>query len=112
MLCVDNVSIGAHKHETPFDFCRQCCELHLRLVFWPGGATESPLERVDIPGEGDLHAHALTLQLPLEGALKRGGIKLVLRTQAGQWLACSYQGSHHDIFINLEKVRLFDDRVC
>jgi len=67
---------------------------------------ESPMERVEIPGEEGLHAYALTLQLPLEGPVCQGGIKLVLRTQAGQWLACSFQGSHHDIFINLEKVRL------
>jgi hypothetical protein len=62
------------------------------------------MERIGIPGEEGQHAYALTLQLPLEGPICHGGIKLVLRTQGGQWLACSYQGSRHDIFISIEKV--------
>ena len=69
---------------------------------------ESWLEQVAVPGQEakrGVVAHALTLQLPLEGPLRKGGIKLVLRTSDDQWLGCSFQGSRHDFFISLQQVR-------
>ena len=73
-----------------------------------GGAVESLLEKVEIPGTESQHAQALTLQIPLKGAIAEGGIKLVLRTSRDpvQWLGCTFQGSRHDMFIDLRKVRL------
>ena len=57
-------------------------------------------------GKQGVVAHALTLQLPLEGPVRNGGIKLVLRTaDEDQWLGCSFQGSRHDFFISLQQVR-------
>ena len=55
-------------------------------------------------GREDVAAYALTLQLPLEGSMGKGGVKLVLRTTDQQWLGCSYQGSRHDVFISLQQV--------
>lgn len=72
------------------------------------GATESHLEKVKIPGQESQHAHTLTLQIPLVGAVAEGGIKMVLRTARDpvQWLGCTFQGVRHDMFINLRKVSL------
>lgn len=61
-----------------------------------------------VPGlehRDDVAAHVLMLQLPLEGSAAKGGIKMVLRTADEQWLGCSFQGSRHDFFISLGKVR-------
>ena len=60
---------------------------------------ESPMERVSLQGQTAL---ALTLQLPLEGSVEKGGIKLVLRTPE-QWLGCTFHGARHDMFISLQK---------
>lgn len=63
---------------------------------------ESQMEIVSLQSEGQT-AHALTLQLPLEGSVGKGGIKLVLRTPE-QWLGCTFHGTRHDMFISLQKV--------
>ena len=40
--------------------------------------------------------HALTLQLPLEGKLLRGGVTGVIKTAHGRWLHCQQHGAAPD----------------
>lgn len=60
-----------------------------------------------MPGYGrrsDIVAHALTLQLPLEGKLLRGGVTGVIKTKHDQWIHCQQHGSMPDFFISTREV--------
>ncbi len=74
---------------------------------WPGGvATETPLERVDLPEKSSNHhtaGYAATLQLPLEGGLV-GALSFVIHAPAGRWVACNRNNSREDFFFNLAPV--------
>ncbi len=48
----------------------------------------------------DVSVAALTLQLPLEGKLLRGGVVGVIKTADGRWLKAQQHGSHADFFIS------------
>jgi hypothetical protein len=51
--------------------------------------------------------YALTLQIPLEGKLCRGGIVGVIKTQNGEWIHCQQHGHQTDFFISTREVSPF-----
>ena len=70
-------------------------------------AKQTAFESVQVPGyncRSDITAHVLTLQLPLEGKLLRGGVTGVLKTANGQWLHCQQHDATPDIFISTREV--------
>ena len=73
-------------------------------------ARQSAFETVQVPGysrRSDITAHALTLQLPLEDKLMKGGVTGVIKTKDGQWLHCQQHGAAPDFFISTREVRLW-----
>ena len=71
-------------------------------------ARQTAFEAVQVPGytrRSDIAAHALTLQLPLEGKLLRGGVTGVIKTAKGQWLHCQQRGATPDFYISTREVR-------
>ncbi|CAL8469831.1 g9373 [Coccomyxa elongata] len=71
------------------------------------GAVQTAFERVAAPGyerRPDVAVAALTLQLPLEGKLLRGGVVGVIKTADGRWLKAQQHGSHADFFISTREV--------
>lgn len=52
----------------------------------------------------DIAAHALTLQLPLEGKLARGGITGVIQTRNDQWIHCQQRDTAPEFFISTREV--------
>ena len=70
-------------------------------------ARQTAFETIQVPeylGRSDITAHALTLQLPLEGKLIRGGVTGVIKTKDGQWLHCQQHGAAPDFFISTREV--------
>ena len=73
-------------------------------------ARQTAFETIQVPGythRSDITAHALTLQLPLEGKLLRGGVTGVIKTKDSQWLHCQQHGAAPDFFISTREVRLW-----
>ena len=76
------------------------------LCFAGDAARQTAFETIQVPGysdRSDITAHALTLQLPLEGQLMRGGVTGVIKTKDGQWLHCQH-GAAPDFFISTREV--------
>ncbi len=72
-------------------------------------ANQTAFEAVQVSGyncRSDVTAHALTLQLPLEGKLLRGGVTGVLKTANGQWLHCQQHGAIPDFYISTREVNM------
>jgi len=72
-------------------------------------ANQTAFEAVQVSGyncTSDVTAHALTLQLPLEGKLLRGGVTGVLKTANGQWLHCQQHGAIPDFYISTREVNM------
>ena len=72
-------------------------------------ANQTAFEAVQVSGyncRSDATAHALTLQLPLEGKLLRGGVTGVLKTANGQWLHCQQHGAIPDFYISTREVNM------
>ena len=70
-------------------------------------ARQTAFESVPVPGytrRADICAQALTLQLPLEGKLLRGGVTGVIKTADGQWIHCQQHGAAPDFFISTREV--------
>ena len=70
-------------------------------------ARQTAFESVPVPGytrRADICAQALTLQLPLEGKLLRGGVTGVIKTADGQWVHCQQHGAAPDFFISTREV--------
>ena len=70
-------------------------------------ARQTAFEAVQVPGytrRSDIAAHALTLQLPLEGKLLRGGVTGVIKTAQGRWLHCQQHGATPDFYISTREV--------
>lgn len=70
-------------------------------------AQQTAFESVPVPGythRADICAQALTLQLPLEGKLLRGGVTAVIKTADGQWIHCQQHGAAPDFFISTREV--------
>ncbi|KAK9860996.1 hypothetical protein WJX84_011575 [Apatococcus fuscideae] len=68
-----------------------------------GVATETPLQRVDLPDGGSnahLAAYAATLHLPLESGIV-GALSFVLHAPAGRWVACNRNNAREDFFFGL-----------
>lgn len=55
-------------------------------------------------GRPDVAVYALTLQLPLEEKLQRGGVVGVIKTADGRWLHCQAHGGQPDFFISTREV--------
>ena len=73
-----------------------------------GVATETPLERVDLPdgsSNANAAAYAATVQLPLESGLV-GALSFVVHAPGGRWVACNRGNSRQDFFFSLSPVRL------
>ena len=71
-------------------------------------ARQTAFEAVQVPASTnrpDIAAHALTLQLPLEGKLRRGGVTGVIKTARGQWLHCQQHGAARDFYISTREVQ-------
>lgn len=71
------------------------------------GAVQTAFERVAAPGyerRPDVSVAALTLQLPLEGKLLRGGVVGVIKTADDRWLKAQQHGAHADFFISTREV--------
>ena len=87
-------------HSSSVDVCCHCI---------PGEeARQSAFEAVPVPGytrRPDITAHALTLQLPLEGKLLRGGVTGVIKTVHGQWLHCQQRDAAPDFYISTREVQ-------
>lgn len=83
-------------------------------------ARQTAFENVPVPGytcRADICAQALTLQLPLEGKLLRGGVTAVIKTADGQWIHCQQHGAAPDFFISTREVcapqnRAPDSQTC
>ena len=72
-------------------------------------AKQTAFEAVQVPGyncRSDITVHALTLQLPLEGKLLRGGVTGVLKTANGQWLHCQQHDAIPDFYISTREVNM------
>lgn len=70
---------------------------------------QTAFERVAAPGyerRPDVAVAALTLQLPLEGKLLRGGVVGVIKTADGRWLKAQQHGSHADFFISTREASI------
>lgn len=68
---------------------------------------QTAFERVPAPGyerRPDVGVAALTLQLPLEGKLHRGGVVGVIKTADGRWLHAQQHGAQPDFFISTREV--------
>lgn len=68
---------------------------------------QTPFERVPAPQyeqRPDVAVYALTLQIPLEGRLMRGGIVGVIKTASGQWIHSQQHGHQPDFFISTREV--------
>ncbi len=48
--------------------------------------------------------YALTLQLPLEEKVLRGGVVGVIKTADNRWIHSQQQGDHQDFFISTREV--------
>ena len=80
-----------------------------------GEARQSAFEAVPVPGytsRPDIAAHALTLQLPLEGKLLQGGVTGVIKTAHGQWLHCQQRGAAPDFYISTREVQALLAGTC
>ena len=83
-------------------------QLLCRLGPAGGGAWQTPFERVAAPGyerRADVAAATLTLQLPLEGKLARGGVVGVVKLADGRWLHAQAGGAQQDFYISMREVR-------
>ena len=77
------------------------------MAFAGGVATETPLERVDLPDSScnaNSAAYAATVQLPLESGLV-GALSFVIHAPGGRWVACNRANSRQDFFFSLSPVR-------
>ena len=88
---------------------RPACLLsgHSQLSSAGSGPLQTPLERMSAPEytrRPDVAVYALTLQLPLEGKLRHGGVVGVIRTAHGRWLHAQLQGSFPDFYISTHEV--------
>ena len=78
-------------------------------------ARQTAFEAVQVPGYArrtDIVAHALTLQLPLEGKLLRGGVTGVIKTAHGRWLHCQQHGAAPDFHISTREVLALLSTAC
>ena len=73
-----------------------------------GGAWQTPFERTAAPGyerRADVAVATLTLQLPLEGKLARGGMVGVVKLADGRWLHAQAGGAQQDFYFSTREVR-------
>ena len=86
-----------------------CC--HIDSARFAGEeARQTAFESIQAPGysnRSDITLHALTLQLPLDGKLMRGGVTGVIKTKDGRWLHCQQDGTAPDFFISTREVGLW-----
>ncbi len=93
--------------------CTNVIRLSMRVtrVFlgFAGNANQTAFERVSAPGyerRPDVRVAALTLQLPLEGKLRRGGVVGVIKTADGRWIHAQQHGAQPDFFISTREARV------
>jgi hypothetical protein len=79
------------------------------------GPLQTPFERTGAPDYArrpDVAVYALTLQLPLEGKLARGGIVGVIKTAGERWLHAQLHGSFPDFYISTREVAALLQRLA
>ena len=89
------------------DKCQPLPAYSNRSLWLAGGvATETPLQKVDLPdgsSNAKSAAYAATVQLPLDSGMV-GALSFVIHAPGGRWVACNKANTRQDFFFSLSPV--------